>query len=140
MRTWWLRRPGAGALRKVCICDGNDAIRRVCETNFSDYVHVLDLMHALSYSMSASRGVGGTLEEINGRYRRWAELIWIGKVDRVINELGEHGEALGVPPADASEEDPREAIRHAGLRHCRLSCKPRYAPQAEAERGVLSRS
>ncbi len=37
----------AGAERKVCVCDGSDAIRRVCETHFSDYVHVLDLMHAL---------------------------------------------------------------------------------------------
>jgi hypothetical protein len=119
----------AGALRKVCVCDGNDAIRRVCETQFSDYVHVLDLMHALSYSMSASRGVGGTLQEINDRYRRWAELIWSGKVDRVITELAEHGEALGAPPADASTDDPREAVRAAQVYYTNQRTRmdyPRY--------------
>jgi hypothetical protein len=119
----------AGALRKVCVCDGNDAIRRVCETQFSDYVHVLDLMHALSYSMSASRGVGGTLQEINGRYRRWAELIWSGKVDRVITELAEQGKALGAPPADASTDDPREAVRAAQVYYTNQQTRmdyPRY--------------
>lgn len=103
----------AKAQRKVCICDGNDAIRRVCETHFSDYVHVLDLMHALSYSMNAARAVGGSREEINARYRRWAERIWSGQVDEVIAELVVHGEALGVPPKDASADDPREAVRSA---------------------------
>jgi hypothetical protein len=119
----------AGAQRKVCISDGNDAIRRVCETHFSDYVHVLDLMHALSYSMNASRAVGGTLEEINGRYRRWAELIWSGQVGRVITELAEHGEALGAPPADASADDPREAVRGAQVYYTNQRTRmdyPRY--------------
>jgi len=119
----------AGAVRKVCICDGNDAIRRVCETHFSDYVHVLDLMHALSYSMNASRGVGGTLEEINGRYRRWAELIWGGQVDQVISELAAHGEALGTPPPDASPDDPREAVRVAEVYYSNQRSRmdyPRY--------------
>lgn len=108
----WLR-GFAGAERKVCICDGNDAIRRVCESQFSDYIHVLDLMHALSYSMNASHGVGGTREEINARYRRWAELIWKGCVGELIEELGEHQRSLGDPPKDASADDPREAIRVA---------------------------
>jgi hypothetical protein len=103
----------AGAKRKVCICDGNDAIRRVCETHFSDYVHVLDLMHALSYAMNAARAVGGTLAEINGRYRGWAELIWSGQVSQVIDDLQRHGNSLGQPPANASSEDPREAVRAA---------------------------
>ena len=119
----------AGAQRKVCISDGNDAIRRVCETHFSDYVHVLDLMHALSYSMNASRAVGGTLEEINGRYRWWAELIWSGQVGRVITELTEHGEALGAPPADASQDDPREAVRTAQVYYTNQRTRmdyPRY--------------
>jgi hypothetical protein len=119
----------AGAKRKVCICDGNDAIRRVCETHFSDYVHVLDLMHALSYSMNAARAVGGTLDEINARYRQWAELIWSGKVDTVIEELTRHGQSLGEPPAKASADDPREAIRAARVYYSNQRSRmdyPRY--------------
>jgi hypothetical protein len=119
----------AGAKRKVCICDGNDAIRRACETHFSDYVHVLDLMHALSYSMNAARAVGGTVDEINVRYREWAELIWSGKVDRVIEQLTRHGETLGDPPAKASADDPREAIRVARVYYSNQRSRmdyPRY--------------
>ena len=101
----------AGADRKVCICDGNDAIRRVCETHFSDYVHVLDLMHALGYAMNAARAVGGVREEINERYRQWAESIWRGEVQLVIEQLERHQAVLGKAPKDASADDPREAIR-----------------------------
>lgn len=101
----------AAAKRKVCVCDGNDAIRRACETHFSDYVHVLDLMHALGYAMHAARAVGGTLTQINERYRGWAELIWSGQVGEVASELQQHQTILGDPPKDASPDDPREAIR-----------------------------
>jgi hypothetical protein len=101
----------AGADRKVCVCDGNDAIRRVCETHFSDYVHVLDLMHALGYAMNAARATGGNSNEINERYRRWAEQIWRGEVGLVIAELDRHQARLGQAPEDAAADDPREAVR-----------------------------
>jgi len=101
----------AGAERKVCICDGNDAIRRVCETHFSNYVHVLDLMHALGYAMNAARAIGGNSNEINERYRRWAEQIWRGEVGLVIAELDRHQARLGQAPKDAGADDPREAVR-----------------------------
>ncbi|MFG0256120.1 MAG: hypothetical protein ACF787_13660, partial [Rhodopirellula sp. JB053] len=119
----------AGASRKVCICDGNDAIRRVCETHFSDYVHILDLMHALSYSMNAARAVGGSADEINRRYRQWAELIWSGQVGTVIEELSRHRESIGDPPAKASADDPREAIRAARVYYTNQRSRmdyPRY--------------
>jgi len=119
----------AGAERKVCICDGNDAIRRVCETHFSDYVHVLDLMHALGYAMNASRAVGGSRAEINDRYRHWAEQIWRGQVRLVIAELDDHQAALGEAPKDASADDPREAIRRTRVYYTNQQSRmdyPRY--------------
>jgi len=103
----------AGAQRKVCVCDGNDAIRRVCETHFSDYVHVLDLMHALGYAMNAARAAGGSRAEIDDRYRGWAEQIWRGEVKQVIAELDKHQATLGEAPADVAADDPREAIRRS---------------------------
>jgi hypothetical protein len=105
----------AGAERKVCICDGNDAIRRVCETHFSDYVHVLDLMHALGYAMNAARAVGGSRKEINRRYRQWAQQIWRGEVRLVIEQLDHHQASLGEAPQDAAADDPREAVRRARI-------------------------
>jgi len=106
----WLR-GFAGADRKACICDGNDAIRRVCETHFSDYVHILDMMHALGYAMNAARAVGGTRGEINDRYRGWAQQIWAGQVSEVILQLDTQQKLFGDPPQDAASDDPREAIR-----------------------------
>lgn len=103
----------AGAQRKVCVTDGSDAIRRVLENHFSHYTHVLDLMHALGYAMNAARAVGGGHSEIRARYRGWAELIWQGKVNEVIEVLKEHQSSLGNPPQDASSDDPREALRRS---------------------------
>ncbi len=122
----------AGAERKVCICDGSDAIRRVCETHFSDYVHVLDLMHALGYAMNAARAVGGSREEINLRYRGWAEQIWRGRVSEVSAELDEHQRVLGDPPEGASADDPRESIRRTRVYYVNQRCRmdyPRYRRQ-----------
>lgn len=103
----------AGAQHKVCVTDGSDAIRRVLENYFSHYVHVLDLMHALGYAMNAARAVGGGQSEIRVRYRSWAELIWQGKVNEVIQALKEHQSSLGNPPPEASADDPREALRRS---------------------------
>lgn len=119
----------AGAKRKVCVCDGNDAIRRVCETHFSDYVHVLDLMHALGYAMNAARAVGGSRVEINERYRRWAESVWRGEVKVVIAELDGHQEVFGESPKDAPADDPREAIRRTRVYYTNQRSRmdyPRY--------------
>lgn len=116
----------AGADRKVCICDGNDAIRRVCETHFSDYVHVLDLMHALGYAMNAARAVGGSREEISVRYRRWAEQVWRGEVRLVIEELDRHQEALGEAPKDAAADDPREVIRRTRVYYTNQQSRMNY--------------
>jgi hypothetical protein len=46
-------------------------------------------------------------------FRRWAEWIWAGDVDRVIVALCEHQERLGKPPAEANATDPRERIDRA---------------------------
>ena len=122
----------AGADRKVCICDGNDAIRRVCETHFSDYVHVLDLMHALGYAMNAARAVGGDREEIDGRYRQWAEQIWRGEVWGVIEELDRHQASLGEAPKDVAADDPREAVRRTRIYYTNQQSRmdyPRYRRQ-----------
>jgi len=116
----------AGADRKVCICDGNDAIRRVCETHFSDYVHVLDLMHALGYAMNAARAIGGSCNEVNGRYRRWAEQIWRGEVGLVIVELDRHQARLGEAPQDAAADDPREAVRRTRVYYTNQRSRMNY--------------
>ena len=46
-------------------------------------------------------------------YRRFAEWIWQGAVQRVIHELKTHQQRLGLPEKDAGEADPRQRIHRA---------------------------
>jgi len=48
-----------------------------------------------------------------GLYRRWATAIWQGRVREVLAELQTHQERLGLPPQDASADDPRQRIGRA---------------------------
>jgi hypothetical protein len=116
----------ASAKRKACVCDGSDAIRGVAETHFSDYVLILDLMHALGYAMNASRGIGGSHEAIRSRYRGWAELIWNARVADVIKQLDGHQKEIGDPPPDAASDDPREAIRRTRVYYTNQKSRMNY--------------
>jgi hypothetical protein len=103
----------AAAAAKVFVSDGSSAIERVQERHFSHYTSVLDLMHALSYALAAARAATRTPEQAHRLYTRWAEFIWKGNVELVINELDEIQQCLGMPAEDASAEDPQELVRRA---------------------------
>jgi hypothetical protein len=45
------------------------------------------------------------------QYDAWAEKLWQGRVEDVIDELIAYGAKLGAPPPDARSDDPREVIR-----------------------------
>ncbi len=101
------------APEKVFVSDGSSSIEEMQGEWFSNFTSILDLMHALSYSLAAARAIFTTTEESWTCYRRFATAIWQGKVDSVIAELDEHQERLGMPPQDASEGDRREVVRRA---------------------------
>ena len=52
-------------------------------------------MHALSYSLAAARAIYRDQTDSWECYRRFAKLIWQGKVVAVIADLAEHQKALG---------------------------------------------
>jgi hypothetical protein len=101
------------AVAKVFVSDGSAAIEKVHERYFSHYTSVLDLMHALSYSLAAARASATTLDEAWSLYLRWAESIWQGDVHLVIQQLEEIQQRIGEPGKDASPEDPKEVVRRA---------------------------
>lgn len=103
----------AKSTRKVFVSDGAAAIEGVQQRWFSDYVSVLDIMHAYSYALAAARAGASNEKGAWARYVRWAEWLWAGQVDQVITELLALQEMLGTPPADPSENDPREIIRRS---------------------------
>lgn len=85
---------------KVFVSDGSSAIEEMQQKWFGNFTSVLDIMHALSYSLAAARAIYRDQTDSWECYRRFAWLIWQGNVDAVIAELGEHQKALGDPPAD----------------------------------------
>ena len=103
----------AAALRKVFVSDGSATIEKLQRTHFRDYVSVLDILHALSYSLAAARAVSDNENSARAKYDFWAAKIWEGRVDHVIDELIAYGAKFGQPPDDARSDDPREVIRVA---------------------------
>jgi hypothetical protein len=105
-RAW--QRGFPAAERQAFVADGAHVNWSIQRQHFSHATAILDLMHALSYAFSAAEAV--VEEDV---FRRWAEWIWKGDVDRVIAALREHQGRLGKPPVEASPTDPRERIDRA---------------------------
>ncbi len=101
----------AAALHKVFVSDGSATIEKLQRTNFSHYTSVLDILHALSYSLAAARAVSVNETLARKMYDQWAAKIWEGRVADVIDELIAYGTKLGQPPPDARSDDPREIVR-----------------------------
>ena len=101
----------ASATRTVFVSDGSAAIEKLQQRHFSHYTSVLDLLHALSYSLAAARAVSPDERAARAKYDAWAALIWQGCVEDVISELIAYGTKLGPPPTDAKSDDPREVVR-----------------------------
>jgi hypothetical protein len=72
---------------------------------------VLDILHALSYSLAAARAVSDNEAGPEQKYNQWAAKIWEGRVDDVIDELTACGTKFGEPRPDPRSDAPREVIR-----------------------------
>ena len=105
-RAW--QRGFPAAERQAFVADGAHVNWTIQREHFSHATPILDLMHALSYAFSAAEVVAE-----KDVFRRWAEWIWAGDVDRVIAALREDQGRIGKPPAEASPTDPRERIDRA---------------------------
>lgn len=103
----------AKATEKVFVSDGSTTIESLQAVWFSDYISVLDIMHALSYSLAAARAIHRDQDSAWEHYKRLAGWIWNGEVDRVLECLDQEQARLGDPPKGASESDPREILRGA---------------------------
>jgi len=101
----------AAATRKVFVSDGSATIEKLQRRHFRHFTSVLDILHALSYSLAAARAVSADEALARGKYDAWAAKIWAGLVDDVINELIAYGRKFGEPPPDAASDDPREIVR-----------------------------
>lgn len=101
----------AAAPRKAFVSDGSSTIEELQRTHFSHYTSILDLLHALSYSLAAARAVSSSEAAARDTYNHWAAKIWEGNVNHVIDELTAYSGKLGPPPENPRSDDPREVVR-----------------------------
>jgi hypothetical protein len=98
-----------GAPRKAFVADGSDANWGVWRRHFSDYVPILDFIHALTYVYAAAM-TGRASKEGWQAYRQWAQCIWSGQVDRVVAALELRQRELGEPTKETSKTAPSALV------------------------------
>jgi hypothetical protein len=97
------------AERKAFVADGSDSNWGVWRRHFSDYVPILDFIHALTYVYAAAMA-GHALKEGWRAYRQWAQWVWSGQVDRVIAALELRQHAVGEPTKETSPTAPSAIV------------------------------
>lgn len=102
----------AAAPRKAFVGDGQDANWTVWRRHFSHYTPILDFIHAICYVFAAAMA-GRRLREGWPIYCQWAQWVWSGQVERVIEALRVRQQELGLPQKDESEESPRSKVADA---------------------------
>lgn len=106
----------AAAQRKVFVADGQACNWTIWKKHFSHYVPILDFVHAICYVFSAAMADGETKANWH-RYCRWAQWLWEGNAQHIIDELAEIQSAVGLPTSDEGDT-PRKRIAET-LRYLR---------------------
>lgn len=107
----WARNFFAAA-RRVFLGDGLAVNWRTHREHFSTFTAVLDFVHALSY-VFAGAFAGRSQAEGESVYRRWIQAVWSGQVATILPELEARSAALGAPPAQCADTDPRQLVFEA---------------------------
>jgi hypothetical protein len=97
------------AARKAFVADGSESNWGVWRRHFSDYVPILDFIHALTYVYAAAMA-GRALKEGWQAYRAWAQWVWSGQVDCVIAALEVRQQELGEPTKDTPKTAPSALV------------------------------
>jgi hypothetical protein len=98
-----------GAARRAFLGDGLPANWTLQRRHFASFTPILDFVHALSYVFAAAFA-GRSQAEGETIYKHWIQALWAGRVATVLTELEAHSAALGPPPAECTESDPRELV------------------------------
>lgn len=98
------------AHRRAFLADGlayNWSIQRI---HFPTFEPIVDFVHPAERLYAAARAVLPDDGQAWTQYVAWATAVWQGRVEEVLQELTSHRQALGPPPADAEESDPRRVL------------------------------
>ncbi len=99
----------ATAKRKAFVADGAAVNWTTHKQWFSDFVAILDFIHALSYIFAAAMA-GRSFRDGWEAYVAWIQETWSGQVERVIAALETRQAELGQATKDDPETSPRKII------------------------------
>lgn len=96
---------------KAFLGDGLPWNWSIWKAHFRKFTPILDFIHVLSYLFVAAKAVHSTSPaDAWSQYLVWMRGCWQGEVDQVLDELRLWQTKLGMPPADAAENDPRRIV------------------------------
>jgi hypothetical protein len=98
-----------GAMRRAFLGDGLPVNWTIQQRHFFSFTPILDFVHALSYVFAAAFA-GRPQAEGAEVYKRWIQTVWSGQVATILPELEERSTALGLPPPDCVDSDPRKLV------------------------------
>jgi hypothetical protein len=98
-----------GAKRRAFLGDGLPVNWTIQRRHFASFTPILDFVHALSYVFSAAFA-GRPLAEGAEVFKRWIQAVWSGQVATILTELEERSAALGSPPPECADSDPRKLV------------------------------
>lgn len=101
-----------GANRRVFLGDGLAVNWSIHRRHFSTFTPIVDFVHALSYVFAAAFA-GRPQAEGAVIYARWIQAVWSGAVGTILSELEDRSAALGAPPRECAESDPRQLVFEA---------------------------
>jgi len=100
------------APRRAFVGDGSSHHWGVWRRHFSNFVPILDFIHAASYVYAAALA-GQSYDEGWLVYVRWIGWVWQGKVSQVIEELRQRQREVGLPTKDDKEGSLRMVVQES---------------------------
>lgn len=103
-----------GSPRKAYVGDGSSWIWTIWKNHFKPFgfVAILDFIHALTYVYAAAMA-GRTAVDGWPVYVRWITWVWQGQVPRVVVELAQRQQELGLPTDGDGCTSPRRIVSDA---------------------------
>jgi hypothetical protein len=115
----------AGAARKAFLGDGSETNWGVWRRHFSHYTPILDFVHAICYVYQAA--MAGLPDEAAWEtYCQWAQWVWSGQVDLVIDALEARLSKMDAPPRDAPDCHPYKTAATALGYLCNQQSRMKY--------------
>jgi hypothetical protein len=101
-----------GSARRAFLGDGSENNWAIWRNFFGSFVPILDFIHALTYVHSAAHAGRNRVEGWRC-YVRWIQWVWQGDVARVLEQLQQRQQEVGLPQPGDSDSQVRVVVDRA---------------------------